>query len=127
MLYYKRRQGEGTRRIHRAVHCPSRRWFSFPIGPSQRACLLISSPFCGIGLVVLLIIVRVCMVISFLTTGKRPVTAWREHTHADKAVGRLTARTDGQLILSIGITEVRRSLKPKALGQHHHRQPCKDY
>lgn len=54
----------------------------------------------SIGLVVLPIIVRVFMVISFLTTGKRPVTAWREHIHADKAVGRLTARTDERLILS---------------------------
>ena len=29
-------------------------------------------------------------------------------------------------ILSIGITEVRRSLKPNELGQHHHRQPAEN-
>ena len=96
---------------------------SFPIGPSQRACLLISSPFCGIGLVVLPDYRRGVHSGFLSDDGERPVTAWREHIHADKAVGRLTARTDGRLILSIGITEVRRSLEPKALGQHHHRQP----
>ena len=29
-------------------------------------------------------------------------------------------------ILSIGITEVRRSLKPNELGQHQHRQPAEN-
>ena len=43
--------------------------------------------------------------------GERPVTAWREHIHADKAVGRLTARTDGQLILSSSVMVALKSLK----------------
>ena len=79
MLYYKRRQ-ERDRLFRVGTLSPM---VSFPIGPSRRVCLLISSPFYGVGLVVLPITAMVFIVRSFLTTGK-------EYTHADKAVGRLT-------------------------------------
>ena len=55
--------------------------------------------------------------------GDRPVTAWREHIHAGKAVGRLTVRTDGRLILPSGVIEARRSLKPWAKGRNLPWQP----
>ena len=44
--------------------------------------------------------------------GDGPVTAWRESTHANKAVGRLTARTDEQLILSSSQAVRQRALTP---------------
>ena len=40
-----------------------------------------------------------------------------------KAVGRLTARTDGRLILPSGVIEARRSLKPWAKGRNLPWQP----
>ena len=96
---------------------------SFPIGPSRRACPthFISFLWCRVGGAP---DYSKGFHGDFLSDdGESPVTAWREHIHAGKAVGRLTARTDEQLILSIGITGVRRSLKPEALGRHQHRQP----
>ena len=100
---------------------PSRGWLSFPIC-LQLSCLQFLQ---GVG--------------WLLTTecfhGPPFLTAWRvakarEYTHANKAVGRLTVDRHWQLgnrrvtnLLSIGITEVRRSLKPNELGQHQHRQP----
>ena len=83
---------------------------SFPIGPSRRVCLLITSflryrvggaPDYHRG-----------FHSDFLSDdGERPVTAWREHIHANKAVGRLTARTDEELILSSSVMVAPKSLK----------------
>ena len=107
VLYYKRRQ-ERDRLFRVGTLSPM---VSFPIGPSRRACLThfisflwyrvggapdYSKGFHG----------------DFLSDdGESPVTAWREHIHAGKAVGRLTARTDGRLILSSGVMVALKPLK----------------
>lgn len=85
---------------------------SFPIGPSRRACLthFISFLWRRVGGAP---DYRKGFHGDFLSDdGESPVTAWREHTHADKAVGRLTARTDEQLILSSSQAVRQWSLKP---------------
>ena len=57
--------------------------------------------------------------------GERPVTAWREHTHADKAVGRLTPRTDGALNRGLAQWLVRMALTHRRLVRF--RQPLPEY
>lgn len=84
---------------------------SFPIGPSRRACLthFISFLWRRVGGAP---DYRKGFHGDFLSDdGERPVTAWREHIHADKADGRLTARTDEQLILSSGVMVALKPLK----------------
>ena len=96
---------------------------SFPIGPSRRACLthFISFLWCRVGGAP---DYSKGFHGDFLSDdGESPVTAWREHIHADKAVGRLTARTDGRLILPSGVIEARRSLKPWVKGRNLPWQP----
>ena len=76
MLYYRRKQERASDRL--SLKLPLKvvvslaDGFSFPIGPSQGVCLLISPLFYGVGLVVLPITEVIFMVISFLTTGKDP-------------------------------------------------------
>ena len=85
---------------------------SFPIGPSRRACLthFISFLWCRVGGAPNH---RKGFHGDFLSDdGESPVTAWREHIHAGKAVGRLTARTDEQLILSSSQAVRQRALTP---------------
>lgn len=96
---------------------------SFPIGPSRRVCLthFISFLWCRVGGAP---DYRKGFHGDFLSDdGESPVTAWREHIHAGKAVGRLTARTDGRLILPSGVIVARRSLKPWAKGRNLPWQP----
>lgn len=84
---------------------------SFPIGPSRRACLthFISFLWYRVGGAP---DYRKGFHGDFLSDdGERPVTAWREHIHAYKAVGRLTVRTDEQLILSSGVMVALKPLK----------------
>ena len=78
----------------------SRRWSPFPSVPLEGPVLLIFTSFlwCRVGGAP---DYSKGFHGDFLSDdGESPVTAWREHIHAGKAVGRLTARTDGRLILS---------------------------
>ena len=76
MLYYRRKQDRASDRL--PLKLPLKvvgslaDGYPFPSVPLGGPVLLISSPFYGVGLVVLPITVRVFMVISFLTTGKDP-------------------------------------------------------
>ena len=91
---------------------------SFPIGPSRRACLthFISFLWCRVGGAP---DYSKGFHGDFLSDdGESPVTAWREHIHAGKAVGRLTARTDGRLILSSRQAVRQRALTPSLAGSN---------
>ena len=80
---------------HLPLKLPLKVWIlspvvSFPIGPSRRVCLLIFTSFLWRRVGGAPDCWMVFIVISFLT-------AWREYTHANKAVGRLTVDRHWQL------------------------------
>ena len=84
---------------------------SFPIGPSRRVCLthFISFLWCRVGGAP---DYSKGFHGDFLSDdGESPVTAWREQIHAEKADGRVTARTDEQPILSSGVMVALKPLK----------------